>query len=133
VEHPDLVEPLCDVGRRRTETLQASFVMLVHDWSKLIFFTSPKEDMVQLMHEDDVGYELTREGVQTASHFFAPPDQRPTQRQTTLSGLKHLPTLRYNQPCGCRCAGSFEDGNTRHRIVLASGRCRLTCGWCPAD
>lgn len=58
VRLPDLVEPLRDVGRLRTESLESSFVMLVHDWSKL-GFSSPKKDMARLTHKHDVGYELT--------------------------------------------------------------------------
>lgn len=58
VKLPDLVEPLRDVGRLRTESLQSPFVMLVHDWSKLSF-TSAQKDLVRLTHEHDIGYELT--------------------------------------------------------------------------
>jgi hypothetical protein len=55
-----LVEPLRDVGRQRVADLQAGFVLLVHDWSKLTFGQSRrKRDLVQLTHGADVGYELT--------------------------------------------------------------------------
>ena len=53
-----LVEPLRDVGRARTDSLDSSFVLLVHDWCKLSFAAS-KKDMTQLTHETDIGYELT--------------------------------------------------------------------------
>ena len=53
-----LAEPLRNVGRQRTESLRSPFVMLVHDWCKLSF-SSGREDMVQLTHENDIGYELT--------------------------------------------------------------------------
>ena len=29
---PDVVEPLRELGRLRTESLKSTFVMLVHDW-----------------------------------------------------------------------------------------------------
>lgn len=55
-----LAEPLHEVGRHRVTALQAPFVLLVHDWSKLGFDHSRrKKDLVQLTHETDIGYELT--------------------------------------------------------------------------
>jgi hypothetical protein len=55
-----LVEPLRDVGRQRVADSQAAFALLVHDWSKLTFgHPLRKQDLVQLTHSTDVGYELT--------------------------------------------------------------------------
>ena len=54
----DLVEPLRDVGRLRTESIESPFILLVHDWCKLSF-SSPKKDMARLTHKHDVGYDLT--------------------------------------------------------------------------
>lgn len=52
-----LVQPLREEGAKQTDALNSPFVLLVHDWSK-IGFKTPKEDSVQLTHEDDVGYDL---------------------------------------------------------------------------
>lgn len=57
---PALVEPLRKVARQRLATLEAPFVLLVHDWCKLAFdHPRRKQDLVQLTHDSDVGYELT--------------------------------------------------------------------------
>lgn len=60
---PALAEPLRAVGRDRAETTTSSFAMLIHDWSKLTYqpgrSESGKQDLVQLTHADDIGYELT--------------------------------------------------------------------------
>jgi hypothetical protein len=58
-----LVEPLRAVGRERAKTTQSPFVALVHDWSKLTYHPGRsqggKQDLVQLTHSNDLGYELT--------------------------------------------------------------------------
>ena len=55
-----LVEPLREVGRQAVEQSQADFVLLAHDWCKLDYRRhKSKQDVVQLTHETDVGYELT--------------------------------------------------------------------------
>ena len=57
---PALVEPLHEVGRARTAAAQAKFALLVHDWSKLSYdHPNRKQDLLQLTHATDVGYELT--------------------------------------------------------------------------
>ena len=57
---PALAEPLREVGRERVETLEAPFVLLVHDWCKLSFnHPLRKRDLAQVTHDSDVGYELT--------------------------------------------------------------------------
>jgi len=54
-----LVKPLRELGRSSVDALQARFVLLVHDWSKLTFeHEIRKQDLVQLTHEHDIGYEL---------------------------------------------------------------------------
>lgn len=56
----DLVEPLRDVGREAAKKSESSFVLLAHDWSKLDFFNHhSKQDLKQITHENDVGYELS--------------------------------------------------------------------------
>jgi hypothetical protein len=54
-----LVEPLRAVGRELAAATKSPFVMLVHDWSKLTYYPGCKEDLVQLTHSHDLGYELT--------------------------------------------------------------------------
>ena len=58
-----MVEPLRAVGRERAKTTTSPFLMMVHDWSKLAYLPghaqSGKQDLVQLSHAKDVGYELT--------------------------------------------------------------------------
>jgi hypothetical protein len=55
-----LAEPLRQVGRQRIATLQAPFALLVHDWCKLGFdHPLRKQDLTQLTHATDIGYELT--------------------------------------------------------------------------
>ena len=65
-----LVEPLRDVGRVRSDSLDAPFVLLAHDWCKL-GFSAGKKDMAQLTHETDIGYELT------TALLVSPDDGRP--------------------------------------------------------
>lgn len=55
---PALVEPLRDIARERVAVTEMPFALLVHDWSK-IACVYPKNDIVQLTHSTDVGYELT--------------------------------------------------------------------------
>jgi len=55
-----LVEPLREVGRQAVGQSQADFVLLAHDWCKLDYRRhTSKQDVVQLTHQTDVGYELT--------------------------------------------------------------------------
>ncbi|MCI0703178.1 MAG: hypothetical protein L0241_19030, partial [Planctomycetia bacterium] len=56
---PALAEPLRVVGRSWLQTTTASFVLLVHDWSKLTYPQGDKTDLAQLTHANDTGYELT--------------------------------------------------------------------------
>ena len=58
VSLPALEEPLREVGRRRAKELKSRFALLVHDWCKLSF-TYGKNDLTQLTHSTDIGYELT--------------------------------------------------------------------------
>lgn len=56
----DLVQPLREVARERVALQQAPFVLLVHDWSKLCFnHPNIQQDVVQLTHETDIGYDLS--------------------------------------------------------------------------
>ena len=56
---PSLVVPLRDAGQRRLLKSKAPFAMLVHDWCKLSYRAESKQDLTQLTHVDDIGYELT--------------------------------------------------------------------------
>ena len=57
---PALAVPLREVGRTRLNATSAEFGLLVHDWCKFTFEQpTRKQDLVQLTHETDVGYELT--------------------------------------------------------------------------
>lgn len=57
---PDLIEPLRSAGRDAVKHSQSPFSLLVHDWSKLGYGAHrSKEDVAQLTHERDRGYELT--------------------------------------------------------------------------
>jgi hypothetical protein len=56
-----LVEPLRKLGREGCVGSASPFVLLAHDWSKLGYGKQSrrKKDLLQLTHQDDVGYELT--------------------------------------------------------------------------
>src|ERR1051326_5947968 len=57
---PALVHPLREAARVATNRSGSSFVLVVHDWSKLDFKThTSKADVLELTHENDVGYDLT--------------------------------------------------------------------------
>jgi hypothetical protein len=58
VKLSDLVRPLRELGSARVRALASPFVLVVHDWCKLSFVAG-KDDMAQLTHETDIGYELT--------------------------------------------------------------------------
>jgi hypothetical protein len=56
---PQLVTPLRAFGRQAAEQSGSSYVLLVHDWSKLAYpGHASKTDQTRLSHADDVGYEL---------------------------------------------------------------------------
>jgi hypothetical protein len=60
VKLPALAVPAREVGQTRFNLTSAEFGLLVHDWCKLTFMQpTRKQDLVQLTHETDVGYELT--------------------------------------------------------------------------
>ena len=54
----ELVDPLREFGRSRVKELKSRFALLVHDWSK-VSFSYGKDDLTQLTHTTDIGYELT--------------------------------------------------------------------------
>jgi len=55
-----LAEPLRDVGRNGCCRSESPFVLLAHDWCKLNYAShASKEDLLQLTHETDIGYDLT--------------------------------------------------------------------------
>src|SRR5687768_17208422 len=60
VSLPLLVEPLRELGRQGAAQSSSSYVLLVHDWSKIDYAGHrAKADQVQLSNETDHGYELT--------------------------------------------------------------------------
>jgi hypothetical protein len=60
VKLPALAVPAREAGRTCFHLTSAEFGLLVHDWCKLTFKQpARKQDLVQLTHETDVGYELT--------------------------------------------------------------------------
>jgi hypothetical protein len=55
-----LVHPLREAGRVAASQSGSPFVLVVHDWCKLDFKThTAKTDVIELTHENDVGYDLT--------------------------------------------------------------------------
>ena len=55
-----LAEPLREVGRKGCCRSESPFVLLAHDWCKLNYAShASKEDLLQLTHETDIGYDLT--------------------------------------------------------------------------
>lgn len=54
-----LIEPLREAARSQLATSQACFALLVHDWCKLSYPAESKQDLAQLTHNTDIGYELT--------------------------------------------------------------------------
>ena len=56
----DLIEPLREVGRNAAKASESPFVLLAHDWSKVDFKShQSKQDLKQITHEHDIGYELS--------------------------------------------------------------------------
>ena len=56
----ELIEPLHEYARQQLAATNASFLMLVHDWSKLSYpGHSSKHDQAQFAQENNLGYELT--------------------------------------------------------------------------
>lgn len=56
----DLIKPLREVGRNAANASTCSYVLLAHDWSKVNFKNHhSKEDLKQITHQHDVGYELS--------------------------------------------------------------------------
>lgn len=57
---PALVEPLRKAGREGCRHSASPFVLLAHDWCKLDYAShASKNDLLQLTHATDVGYDLT--------------------------------------------------------------------------
>jgi hypothetical protein len=55
-----LVQPLRKVGREGCRHSESPFVLLAHDWCKLNYAShASKQDLLQLTHETDIGYDLT--------------------------------------------------------------------------
>ena len=56
----DLIDPLREVGRKAANASDSSYVLLAHDWSKVDFKGHrSKQDLKQITHEHDIGYELS--------------------------------------------------------------------------
>lgn len=57
---PELVVPLRDYAREQVAASKAPFVLVAHDWCKLSFPGHKfRQDMAELSHGSDFGYELT--------------------------------------------------------------------------
>lgn len=60
VELAALVEPLRQAGRDVAAKSPSEFVLLAHDWCKIDYGShTAKNDLRQLTHEHDIGYDLT--------------------------------------------------------------------------
>lgn len=60
VELADLMEPLREVGRQAASKSASNYILLAHDWCKLDYKKhDSKNDLRQITHEHDVGYELS--------------------------------------------------------------------------
>jgi len=60
IEMAALAKPLRQAGREAAAESASEFVLLVHDWCKLDFGShTGKQDLRQLTHEHDLGYDLT--------------------------------------------------------------------------
>lgn len=55
----DLVKPLREVACQRIASGQGAFNLLVHDWCKLSYRHGNKQDLLQVTHARDIGYDLT--------------------------------------------------------------------------
>ena len=54
-----MAEPIRELGRQAAHKSGSSFVLAIHDWSKIACGSHrSKKDLGQLTHEYDVGYEL---------------------------------------------------------------------------
>ena len=56
-----LIEPLRQLGREGCRNSASPFVLLAHDWCKLGYGNQSrqKQDLIQLTHDTDIGYDLT--------------------------------------------------------------------------
>ena len=55
-----LIQPLQEAARRALAEHKSNMTLLVHDWSKLNYARhTSKQDVAQLTHEHDIGYELS--------------------------------------------------------------------------
>ena len=60
VQLATLAVPLREVGRQACLESQGRVVLLAHDWSKINYKNhDSKNDLRQLTHKDDIGYDLT--------------------------------------------------------------------------
>jgi hypothetical protein len=56
---PEFAQPLLDCARRAVRQLGADFVLAVHDWSFLHYYThASKAAWSALPHRGDIGHEL---------------------------------------------------------------------------
>jgi hypothetical protein len=56
----DLIEPLRQVGREAANASDSSYALLAHDWCKIDYKNhSSKQDLRQITHQHDIGYEMT--------------------------------------------------------------------------
>lgn len=83
---PALVEPLRKAGLEAAAGVEAPFLLLVHDWSKL-GITAGRKDQPQLTHKTDIGYDLTTALLVSPDNGqpLAPLEMHLRTRQGTLS------------------------------------------------
>jgi hypothetical protein len=96
VDMSALVEPLRQAGRESVAQSDSDFVLLVHDWCKLDYRNhKSKQDLRQLTHEHDVGYDLTTALLVDAhdGQPLAPMQVHVKTADTVYSTAQHAPQL----------------------------------------
>ncbi len=91
-----LAEPLREAGRVAAAQSRSDFVLLVHDWSKLDYSKhTAKQDLRQLTHENDIGYDLTTALLVDAHNGspLAPMQMHVKTADTVYSTAEHVPHL----------------------------------------
>lgn len=91
----DLIEPLRDVGRQAARRSESGYMLLAHDWCKIDYKShSSKNDLRQITHEHDVGYEMsTSLLIDGASGASVAPMQMHLKTGTSVHSTSLLPPL----------------------------------------
>jgi hypothetical protein len=110
---PALIEPLREAGRTACAKSASSFVLLVHDWSKLDYGRHvSKRDRRQLTHQRDIGYELTTSLLVDAGNGspLAPMQMHLKTAEAMHSTSLHAPTTEAHHLDQLR--GIFDEAQT---------------------